>query len=608
MHARRILTSLAATIALLGATASTTNADSDNGNNGKGKSTATTLARGKSAESSGQSKSSPASTAASVGSNANDAGGRGSGAAASAKNDGGNGNAASNNAGGNSDKGNGAAAPENGSKGNSGAAANARDKNNSKADGRSAEAKGKRTDASNDAKVRYILRFREGVDPAATAGNIAKANKGSVNRTFSKVFNGATITIPAKAINGIKRNPNVLAVEEDFVVTLDPSSVVQQLNPTWGLDRIDQRSLPLNSSYGAPSAASSTIVYVIDTGVLGSHSDFGSRVSSGFDAIASGNGWNDCNGHGTHVAGTVGGSTYGVAKLTTIVPVRVLDCAGSGTISGVVAGLDWVAGRHVAGQLAVANMSLGGGASSTLDAAVNNLINRGVAVVVAAGNSATDACTTSPARVPAAITVGATTSTDSRASYSNFGSCLDVFAPGSSVTSAWYTSTTATATLSGTSMAAPHVAGIAAVALAVNGAQSPAQLAAAIAASATPDVVISAGTGSPNLLAYVNVTPDGSEDVTAPAQPAPPTASAQRRAITLSWDLPDDGGSPLTAQIIRVYEGTRVVKTATIPGSATAVRVNGLKAGRSYAATVTAVNAIGSSPESGRSNVVVALR
>jgi subtilisin family serine protease len=640
MRGRLTFAGLVAVIALVASAPSASLANSDNGNNGKGKSTSTTVARGKSADSAGQGKSAPTTTepvantssdnsAKGNAGNANDNGAKGNAGNANDNGAKGNsGNANDNGAKGNSGnandngaKGNSGNANDNGAKGNSGNAndnsakgnsANdkARDKNpgNDKANGRSAAARGNTTETANDAKVRYVLRFREGVDPAATAGNIAKANKGNVNRTFSKVFNGATISVPAKAINGIKRNPNVLAVEEDFVVKLDPASVVQQLNPTWGLDRVDQRALPLNASFGAPSAASSTRVYVIDTGVLGSHGDFGGRVVNGFDALASGNGWNDCNGHGTHVAGTVGGSTYGVAKLTTIVPVRVLDCAGSGTLSGVIAGLDWVAGQHVSGQLAVANMSLGGGASSTLDSAVNNLINRGVAVVVAAGNSAADACNYSPARVPAAITVAATTSTDARASYSNFGTCVDVFAPGSSVTSAWYTSTTATATLSGTSMASPHVAGIAAVALAVNGAQSPSQLATAIVESATPDAVVSAGTGSPNLLAYVFVGGDGGDDATAPAQPSAPNVTAQRRAIALSWSLPDDGGSPITSQIVRVYEGSRLVKSATVSGSTTAGRVSGLKAGKSYTATVTAVNSVGSSPESNRSNEVTALR
>jgi subtilisin family serine protease len=589
-----------ATVALLATSATLVGASSDNGNGGKGKAPSTSVARGKSAESPSQGRPSQSSATESAAATGKDDGDKGNAASNNAGGNGDKGNAASNNAGGNGDKGNAASnnAGGNGDKGNAASA---------KAKTAAAKAKAK-NDASGDAKVRYVLRFREGVDPAATAGNIAKANKGSVNRTFDKVINGATITVPAKAINGIKRNPNVLAVEEDFVVKLDPSSVVQQLNPTWGLDRIDQRALPLNGSFGAPSAASSTRVYVIDTGVLGSHGDFGGRVVNGFDALSTGNGWNDCNGHGTHVAGTVGGSTYGVAKLTTIVPVRVLDCGGSGTLSGVIAGLDWVAGRHVAGQLAVANMSLGGGASSTLDSAVNNLINRGVAVVVAAGNSAADACNYSPARVPAAITVAATTSSDSRASYSNFGSCVDVFAPGSSVTSAWYTSTTAIATLSGTSMAAPHVAGIAAVALAVNGAQSPSQLASAIAASATPGVVTSAGTGSPNLMAHVYVGSGEIDDATAPSRPSAPSAAAQRRAISLSWSLPSDGGSTITSQIVRVYSGSRLIKSATVSGTVTAGRVTGLKAGVSYTATVTAVNAIGSSPESERSNVVTALR
>ncbi len=590
-------------------------ASSDNGNSGKGKGPSTTVARGKSAEA--QTKSTTETTSSTAASDDNSTSGSGKNASANSNaggnadkgNAGGNaansnagngnagGNAANSNAGGNADKGN-----------SGGNAANNNGRSNAANKGRSAEAEAKREDESSGAKVRYIVRFRDGVDAASAASTIAKNNKGSVNRTFGKVFNGATLTLPVKALNSIKRNPNVLAVEEDFVIKLDPSSVVQQLNPTWGLDRVDQRALPLNAAYGAPSAASSTRVYVIDTGVLGNHSDFGGRVVNGFDALASGNGWNDCNGHGTHVAGTVGGSTYGIAKLTTIVPVRVLDCAGSGTLSGVIAGLDWVAGQHVSGQLAVANMSLGGGASSTLDAAVNNVISRGVAVVVAAGNSAADACNYSPARVPAAITVAATTSTDARASYSNFGSCVDVFAPGSSVTSAWYTTATATATLSGTSMASPHVAGIAAVALAVNGAQSPSQLAAAIAASATPDVVTSGGTNSPNLLAYVFVGAEEPDTATAPSQPAAPSATAQRRAISLSWTLPDDGGSALTSQIVRVYEGTSLVKSATVSATTTAGRISGLKAGRSYSATVTAVNAIGASPESARSNTVTALR
>ena len=527
------------------------------------------------------------------------------------------GNSANSNAGGNSGNSNAGgnsanSANSNANSGNAGNASaangNANGRANAKGKGTAnanAKAKGKNTEEEevDGEKVRYIVRFKSNVDPTSTGGSLARGAKGKLNRTFSKVFSGAVMTIPKRALASVAKNPNVLSIEPDTNVALTPSDPVQQLNATWGLDRINQRALPLDGTYSAPSAASGTRSYIIDTGVLGGHADFGSRVVSGFDAISGGNGWGDCNGHGTHVAGTVGGTTYGVAKQTTIVPVRVLDCGGSGTISGVIAGLDWVAGQHVAGTLAVANMSLGGGASTSLDAAVNNLISRGVTVVVAAGNSSADACSYSPARVANAITVGATTSTDSRASYSNFGSCVDVFAPGSSITSAWYTSTTATAVLSGTSMASPHVAGVAAVTLAIKGAQSPSQVAAAITAAATADVVTSPGTGSPNLLAFVS-TGSSTPVAAAPDKPNSPSVLAQRRAISAAWSLPDDGGSPLTQQVLRVYQSTRVVKQVTVSGSATAVQISGLRAGTSYEVTVTAINAVGTGPESDRSAVV----
>jgi len=517
------------------------------------------------------------------------------------------GNNANSNAGGNSDnsnKGGNASAANEGKSNGSAKNTNASGKTNG-AKNANDKAKGKKVDDEEDdsTKVRYIVRFKSSVDPTAVGGSLARGAKGKLNRTYSKVFSGAVMTIPQKALASVAKNPNVLSIEPDTNVALTPSDPVQQLNATWGLDRINQRVLPLDGAYSAPTAASGTRSYIIDTGVLGGHADFGGRVASGFDAIGGGNGWGDCNGHGTHVAGTVGGTTYGVAKQTTIVPVRVLDCAGSGSISGVIAGLDWVAGQHVAGTLAVANMSLGGGASTSLDAAVNNLISRGVTVVVAAGNSGADACNYSPARVANAITVGATTSTDSRASYSNFGSCVDVFAPGSSITSAWYTSSTATAVLSGTSMASPHVAGIAAVTLAVNGAQSPSQVAAAISAAATPDVVTSPGTNSPNLLAFVS-TGSTTPVTTAPDKPNAPSVLAQRRALSAAWSLPDDGGSPLTQQIVRVYQSSRVVKQVTLSGSATATQISGLRAGTSYQVTVTAINAVGTGPESDRSAVV----
>src|SRR5262249_51466616 len=246
--------------------------------------------------------------------------------------------------------------------------------------------------------------------------------------------------------------------------------VATQSNATWGIDRIDQRNLPLSGTYTYNFTGAGVHAYIIDTGIRATHQNFGGRVSSqGFTAINDGNGTNDCNGHGTHVSGTVGSSTYGVAKGVTLHAVRVLSCSGSGSTSGVIAGVDWVTQNRI--LPAVANMSLGGGVSTALDTAVNNSINSGVTYAIAAGD--TNPCTLSPARVAAALTVGATTMTDARSSFSNFGTCVDLFAPGSSITSTWNTSDTATNTISGTSMATPHVTGVAALYLQQFGNQSP---------------------------------------------------------------------------------------------------------------------------------------
>jgi subtilisin family serine protease len=277
-----------------------------------------------------------------------------------------------------------------------------------------------------------------------------------------------------------------------------------QTGATWGIDRIDQRDLPLSTTFSYVNTGLGVTAYIVDTGIRLSHTQFTGRVSSGYDAIDGGSA-DDCNGHGTHVAGTVGGTTVGVAKGVSLVAVRVLDCGGSGTWSGVVAGVDWVAANAV--KPAVANMSLGGGASTTLDDAVARAINAGVTFVVAAGNGNTGgkaqpACNYSPARVPAAITVGATGSTDAKASYSNYGTCVDIFAPGNSILSAWYTSDTAGNTISGTSMASPHVAGVAALYLQSNGAASPATVSNALTSGATVGKVTNAGTGSPNRLLF----------------------------------------------------------------------------------------------------------
>ncbi len=268
---------------------------------------------------------------------------------------------------------------------------------------------------------------------------------------------------------------------------------------TWGIDRIDQRSLPLDSSYACAGDAINVNAYIVNTGIY-ANDDFASRLRAGTSTVSGSSSTVDCNGHGTHVAGTVGGTKYGVAKNVNLFPVRVLDCAGSGYTSGVIAGLNWVGANFTAP--AVVNMSLGGGTSKSLDDAVSALVVLGITVVVAAGNDNADAANYSPARVATAITVGATTSTDGRSSFSNYGSVVDIFAPGSFITSAWIGSTTATNTISGTSMAAPHVAGAAAVYLGLNPTATPAQVATALTTGATANVVSNPGTGSPNKLLY----------------------------------------------------------------------------------------------------------
>ncbi|MDQ2070256.1 S8 family peptidase [Natronospira bacteriovora] len=369
---------------------------------------------------------------------------------------------------------------------------------------------------------RYIVVLNDNVVGghaiAATAREVARQSGFRVGTTYGTAVRGFTLSADdslmgqgqgaeERALAMLANDPRIAYIEADRHVQLMNS----QSPATWGLDRIDQRDLPLNDTYTYDNTGSGVNAYILDTGIRASHNEFGGRVQSGFTAINDGRGTGDCNGHGTHVAGTVGGQVYGVAKNATLWAVRVLDCNGSGTLSGVIDGVDWVAANAQAP--AVANMSLGGGASSSLDDAVNGAANAGVTMVVAAGNENQNACNVSPARASQAFTVGSTTSNDSRSNFSNFGSCVDIFAPGSSITAAWHTSNSATNTISGTSMAAPHVAGVAALYLAENPGASRSQVENAILNGATQGRLSSIGSGSPNLLLYSLITSgDGGGD------------------------------------------------------------------------------------------------
>ncbi|MDX7879015.1 S8 family peptidase [Acinetobacter nosocomialis] len=350
-------------------------------------------------------------------------------------------------------------------------------------------------------KNQYIVILNKDIGPAKDfAQNIAKQHGGRILQSYDSALKGFAIYLPDTAgtafIEAMKKNPQVLSVENDTVVNIDATT---QTNADWGLDRIDQKALPLNSTYSYSQTGTGTTAYIVDTGILSTHQEFSGRVLSGYTAISDGNGTTDCNGHGTHVAGTIGGTTYGVAKNVKLVPVRILGCDGSGASSNVIAGLDWILKNG--SKPAVVNMSLGGAASSSLDSAVENLYNNGYVMVVAAGNSNTDACTSSPARTSNAITVAATDNTDTRASYSNYGSCVDIFAPGSQINSSWIGSNTATKVLNGTSMATPHVAGVVAELLQSTPTATPQTITSNLLNQATSDVVKNPS-GSPNRLLY----------------------------------------------------------------------------------------------------------
>lgn len=316
-----------------------------------------------------------------------------------------------------------------------------------------------------------------------TVSSLVTEQAVEVDKVFDRSISGFVATLSEDQLDSLRADQRVEFIEQDRIISIDPliSANANQGNATWGLDRIDQRNLPLNSNYSYSYDGTGVTAYVIDTGVTNTHPEFGGRSVSGYDFIDNDADSTDCNGHGTHVAGTIGGAKYGVAKNVNIVGVRVLSCTGSGSTSGVIAGVDWVAAN--ASGPSVANMSLGGGVSTALDRAVANAVKSGVSFMLAAGNDNANACNSSPARAATGVTVGSTTRSDSRSSFSNWGSCVDVFAPGSSITSAWYDGSYKT--ISGTSMATPHVAGVAALYLQANRYLSPAAISDLITQRAT---------------------------------------------------------------------------------------------------------------------------
>ncbi|MFD0669492.1 S8 family peptidase [Ramlibacter sp. MAHUQ-53] len=430
---------------------------------------------------------------------------------------------------------------------------------------------------------RYIVVFKSHVaNPAAQGAQMAQSHGGRLHHAYGHALKGFSATLPAAAVNALRNHPDVASIEQDQTVSLQQS--VTQSSATWGLDRIDQVDLPLNTQYTYSQTGAGVTAFVVDTGIRADHSEFAGRLLPGFTAVADGQGTNDCNGHGTHVAGTVAGTTWGVAKGAKVVPVRVLDCSGNGAWSQVIAGLDYVASSTA--RPAVANLSLGGSASSTLDAAVAGAVSKGVTVVVAAGNSNVDACTASPAREPSAITVGATMSSDYRAYFSNIGTCLDLFAPGYNIVSAGIAGTTASATMSGTSMAAPHVAGAAALILQANPGATPATVASTIKANATTNHVIAAGTGSPNLLLSIG---SASAPVTQPAPVVTQTVAVR----SLGGSGARTGGSSWKASAtinVRDVATGAAVANATVSGSFAPGGTFSCKTGSTGACTVSTGN------------------